>query len=66
MEGSYTGCINSVVGGHCLEANADPDLIFHFDANADLDPDHTTSFTYIGKSEIFFSIFLYQSVSSPS
>ncbi len=33
--------------------DADPDLNFHFDVKTDLDPDHTTSFTNIGKSEPF-------------
>jgi hypothetical protein len=57
MEGPYTGCIYSVVGGHCFDANADPDLNFLFDVNTDLDPYHTTSFTHIGKSEIFNFLF---------
>ncbi len=66
MGGSYTGCIYSVVGGHFLMRTRI--WIFILVVNTDLDPDHTTSFTHIGKSEIFniFSIFLSRSVSSAS
>jgi hypothetical protein len=34
-----------------FDADPDPDLTFHFNANPDLDP--TPNFTHVGKSEIF-------------
>jgi hypothetical protein len=44
--------------------DADPDPIFHFDADLDLDPDLIPSITHGGKSK-FFKTFIHSSTSLP-